>query len=219
MSIGRKHKPLRETVADEIRAMILRGDLKPGDRLHENKIAQDLGVSRHPVREAIRALEATGLIEVTPRIGASVTSFEVDDLLQLLEVRSVLEAFAAELAAKNRTPADVEEIDRCLVEGRKASADNNPVTAAACHRDFHLAIERASGNDHVEHTVAPLRHRTELVFSVLADSRAMLSWDEHQAIREAISAGDPTAARSATFDHMRSVIAELPGANASDNDG
>lgn len=217
MSIGREHRPLREMVADEIRSMILRGDLEPGDRLHENKIAEVLGVSRNPVREAIRALEATGLIEVTPRIGASVTSFDVEDLCQLLEVRSVLEAFAAELAARNRTAADVAEIDRCLVEGRKASTSNDLVTAAECHRDFHLAIERASGNEYIERTVSPLRHRTELVFSVLSDSRAMLSWDQHQMIREAISAGDPAAAHGAALDHMRSVIAELPGANASDD--
>ncbi len=198
--------------------MILRGEFKPGDRLHENNIARDLGVSRSPVREAIRALEATGLIEVTPRIGASVTTFDAQDLTQLLEVRAVLEAFAAELAAKHRTPADIDEIDRCLIEGRKASASNDLVTAAECHRDFHLAIERASGNDHVERTVGPLRHRTELVFSVLADSRSMLSWDQHQIIREAISAGDPIAAHGAVLDHMQSVIAELPRASSGDDE-
>ena len=190
--------------------MILRGDLQPGERLQESKIATQLGVSRNPVREAIRALEATGLIEVVPRIGASVTSFDIDDLCQLLEVRSVLEAFAAEVAAKHRTSADIAEIDRCLTEGRQASTDNDLVTAAECHRDFHIAVERASGNVHIERTVAPLRHHTELVFSVLADSRGMLSWDEHHKIRDAIAAGDPVAASEAAMNHMRSVIAELP---------
>lgn len=218
MSIGRDHKPLREIVADEIRDLILRGDLKPGDRLHENKIAQDLGVSRNPVREAIRALEATGLIQVTPRIGASVTEIDVDDLSQLLEVRSVLEAFAARLAAKTRTQADLEEIGRCIREGRAASEANDLITAAACHRDVHLAIERASANEHIERTVSPLRDRTELVFSVLADTRGMLSWDEHEAIRVAIEDGDPTAAHDATLDHMASVIAGLPRAGSGDSD-
>jgi len=218
MSIGHEHKPLREIVADEIRDKIMRGDLRPGERLHENKIAEELGVSRNPVREAIRALEATGLIEVTPRIGASVTSFDVDDLSQLLDLRSALEAFTAELAAKNRTDADIEEIDRCLTEGRAASAGNDPIRGAACHRDFHLAIERASGNRYVERTVAPLRHRTELVFSVLAEERAMVSWAEHQEIRDAIADGDPTRAYDAALEHIRSVIAALPGAtSASDS--
>ena len=209
MTVGQDHKPLREIVADELRDRIFRGDLKPGDRLHETAIAEDMGVSRNPVREAIRALEATGLIEVIPRIGASVTAFDVDDLCELLEVRSTLEAFAAELAAKHRTEADLKEIDRCLDEGRSSSASNDLVTAAGCHRDFHLAVERASGNKHIELTTSPLRHRTELAFSVLSDSRGMLSWDEHQRIRDAIVAGDAIAARESAFDHMRSVISEL----------
>ena len=214
MSIGHDHKPLREIVADAIRDKILSGDLAPGDRLHENTIAEELGVSRNPVREAIRALEATGLIEVTPRIGASVTRFDVDDLSHLLELRSSLEAFTAELAAKNRTDADVSEIDRCLSEGRAASANNDALRAAACHRDFHLAIERASGNKYIERTVAPLRHRTELVFTVLADERAMVSWSEHQEIRDAIAEGDPVRARDAALEHIRSVITALPGASS-----
>ncbi len=211
MTIGGDHRPLREIVTDEIRDMILRGDLLPGDRLHEKKIADSLGVSRNPVREAIRALEVTGLIEVTPRIGASVTTFDIDDLCQLLAVRSQLEAFAAELAAVNHQPEDLVEIDRCIGEGRAASAANDQVSAAKCHRDLLLAIERASGNKHIERCVGPLRSSTLLAFSVIADQRWVLSWDEHQKIRNAIQSGDRLAARRTVLDHMQSVIAEVSG--------
>ncbi len=199
--------------------MILRGDLRPGDRLHEKKIADILGVSRNPVREAIRALEVTGLIDVTPRIGASVTSFDVDDLCQLLDVQSRLEAFAAELAAVNHQPEDLAEIDRCIAEGRAASAANDQVSAAKCHRDLHCAIERASGNGHIESSVGPLRSRTLLAFSVIADRRWMLSWDEHQEIRDAIQSGDAVVARESVHNHLQSVIAELCTAVPSGADG
>jgi len=209
VTIGGDHRPLREIVTDEIRDMILRGDLRPGDRLHEKKIADSLGVSRNPVREAIRALEVTGLIDVTPRIGASVSTFDIDDLCQLLDVLCRLEAFAAELAAVNHQPEDLAEIDRCITEGRAASAANDQVLAAKCHSELHRATESASGNEHIESSVGPLRSRTLLAFSVIADRRWMLSWDEHQEIRDAIQSGDGIVARESVHKHIQSVIAEL----------
>jgi DNA-binding GntR family transcriptional regulator len=95
MSVGADHRTLRELVADAILERILRGDLAPGARLYEDKLAAELGVSRNPVRESIRALEATGLIEVVPRKGAYVVEIDRSDLVHLLGVRSVLEAYAA----------------------------------------------------------------------------------------------------------------------------
>lgn len=206
---GQTHRTLREEVADEIRDRILRGALRPGDRLYEDRIAEELGVSRNPVRESIRALEATGLIEVVPRRGAYVSSFDVDELIEVLEVRSVLEAWAAELAATRRSDADLAALDRCLDEGVAASTAGDLVAASRWHRDFHLAIEAASGNRHLSTTVGPLRNRTELVFSVLADQRGLLSWEEHRRIRDAIAAGDATGARACAEAHLDAVIADL----------
>ncbi|HSL57428.1 MAG TPA: GntR family transcriptional regulator, partial [Acidimicrobiales bacterium] len=170
---------------------------------------EELGVSRNPVRESIRALEATGLIEVIPRRGAYVTSFDVDELREVLEVRSVLEAYAAELAALRHSAADLAALDRCLDEGVAASTRGDLVTASQCHREFHLAIEAASGNRHLPTTVGPLRHRTELVFSVLAPERGLLSWEEHRRIRDAIASGDPAAARSRAVEHLTAVLDDL----------
>jgi DNA-binding GntR family transcriptional regulator len=205
----RQHRTLREVVADEIRAMIMRGQLRPGERLLEDRIAEQLGVSRNPVREAIRVLEANGLVQVRPRRGAYVTDFDLDDLRNLLELRSLLEAYAAELAALRRSDDDLRELTRCVVDGRQAAARQDHVAAADCHRDFHIAIEQASGNRHLGSVVAPLRDQTELVFAVLLDQRGPMGWDEHEAIRQAIHDGDPDEAMARTRQHMRSVIADL----------
>jgi DNA-binding GntR family transcriptional regulator len=209
VTLGESHRTLREIVADELLAMIMRGDLKPGERLLEDRLAEQLGVSRNPVREAIRALESTGLVEVQPRKGAQVSSFDLDDIRQLLELRSVLEAYAARKAAEDPDPAGVTRLDECLDAGRRASKDNDLVRAAACHRDFHLAIERLAGNPYLEQVVGPLRHQTELVFSMLADRRGVLGWEDHQRIRDAIADGDVEAAEARTYAHMASVVHDL----------
>lgn len=209
MTIGAKHQTLRESVAEEIRRLIMIGELQPGERLVEDRLAEQLGVSRNPVREAIRALEGTGLVEVVPRRGAYVSQLDPMQASQLLELRAVIEGYAARLAARNRTDEHVAALRECIEGGMEASRKGDHVRAAAFHRDFHIGIERASGNDHLEAVVGPLRHQTELVFSVLADRRAVLSWDEHVRILEAIEAGDESKAERFTMEHMESVVADL----------
>jgi DNA-binding GntR family transcriptional regulator len=214
VTLGSSHRTLREAVVDELRGMITRGELKPGDRLVEDHLADQLGVSRNPVREAIRALESTGLVEVRPRKGAYVSSFDLEDVRKLLQLRALLEAYAAELAASGGDQAGLDRLTAVLEEGRRASEGDDLVRAAECHREFHVAIEQMTHHPYLAQTVGPLRHQTELVFSVLASQRGRMSWDEHQRIRDAIAAGDVPAARAATFAHMDSVLGALEAEHA-----
>ena len=214
MTVGSTHRTLREAVVDELRGMITRGDLKPGDRLVEDRLAEQLGVSRNPVREAIRALESTGLVEVRPRKGAYVSSFDLEDIRKLLQLRALLEAYAAELAAGQDDAEGLARLTAVLESGRRATASDDLVTAAECHREFHVAIEEMAGNPYLGHAVAPLRHQTELVFSVLSSHREGMSWEEHQRIRDAIANGDVAGARDATYAHMTSVVTALESAHA-----
>jgi DNA-binding GntR family transcriptional regulator len=189
--------------------MIIAGELAPGERLFEDRLAEQLGVSRNPVREALRALEGTGLVEVVPRRGAYVVRLDPARGKQLLELRQVFESYAAELAARNRTDEDMAALRACVEHGRKATDDDDIVRAAGFHRDFHRLIEQASKNEFLETAMAPLRQLTEMVFSMLVDMRGAAGWDEHDQILDAIDRQDVDAARAAIVDHLDSVMHDL----------
>lgn len=209
--LGASHRTLREAVTDEIRAMIRNGTLQPGERLLEDRLAEELGVSRNPVREAIRSLEATGLVEVIPRRGAYVATLEADRAAELLELRAVLEAYAARRAAVRRTDDDVARMRATLDEGRAATAAGDLVAAARAHRDFHRAVEDAANHLQLGSVVEPLRAQTELVFSILVDTRGLVGWEQHVDILDAIAVGDVAGADAATQRHMHSVLDDLLG--------
>lgn len=104
------YKPLRDVVFESLRKAIVEGSLKPGQRLMEVQLAEQLGVSRTPVREAIRKLELEGFVIMLPRKGAYVADMSVKDIIDVLEVRSALEGLAANLAAERMDEKEVENL-------------------------------------------------------------------------------------------------------------
>ena len=126
------HRPLREVVAEEIRSMIMSGEIAPGERLIEDKLAAELGVSRNPVREAIRSLEATGLVDVVPRKGAYACLVNGEDIRQIQELRAAINGWAAELAAARRTGEDIRRLRSCVEAGRAASTTISCARGRAC---------------------------------------------------------------------------------------
>src|SRR5690606_19153041 len=110
------YKPLRELVFEAIREAIIEGTLEPGERLMEAQLAEDLGVSRTPVREAIRQLELAGLVVMIPRRGAYVADISLKDVADVFEIRGALEALAASLAADRATDEEIQQLQSLLVE-------------------------------------------------------------------------------------------------------
>ncbi len=186
--------------------MIIDGELAPGERLVEGQLAERLGVSRNPVREAIRSLEATGLVEVIPRKGAYVCMIDHEQVRLIQELRLVVEGYAISQASLRRTDEDLTRLQDCLTRGRAATEAGDTVAAAAHHRDFHLAVEQAAGNPFLEQVINPLRQQTELVFSVVVDARGDITWGEHEAIYEAVASGDADAALRLMREHITDAL-------------
>ena len=186
--------------------MIIHGELAPGERLVEGQLAERLGVSRNPVREAIRSLEATGLVEVTPRKGAYVCVINREQVRQIQELRLIVEGYAVSQAALTRTEDDLTLLHDCLSRGPAAPPPRAAPAAAIHHRDFHRAVERAAGNPFLEQVINPLRQQTELVFSVVVDARGDITWTDHQAIYDAVAAGDSDVARKLMREHITNAL-------------
>ena len=211
-----QHKSLRETVTDAIREMILNKELAGGERLVEDRLAEMLGVSRNPVREAIRALESTGLVQVVPRHGAHVAEIDFDDARLIQEVRQVLEGWIVATAAERHDEGDLAAIDKCLQDGMAAAKAGNLVEESRAHRSFHLAIEAATKNEYASLVMEPLRQRTELVFTIVGGhSRTEPhQWQEHQKIRDAIANRDVALAQKLIRSHIDDAIERYENAGS-----
>lgn len=206
MSNDNSERPLREVVASQLRSMIVEGELKPGERLVEGHLAERLGVSRNPVREAMRSLEATGLIEVVPRRGAHVSTIDPCAVHHIQRIRILVEGYALEEAARRKDPDAVKRIRHCLDEGRKATEEGDAVAAAAHHREFHLAVEEAAGIPFLNQVLDPLRNQTEMVFSLVTDERGYITWEEQEAIYEAVASGNADCAKELWHQHIANAL-------------
>ena len=119
------HRPLREIVYEELKRQIMIGEIPPGTRMMEVELADDMGVSRTPIREAIRKLEKEGLVSIEPRRGAYASDVSIKDMVDVLEVREFLEGMAAGLAAKKITEEEVERIRTATAAYKKAVESGN----------------------------------------------------------------------------------------------
>ena len=199
-----EYLPLRDVVFQTLRQAILRGELKPGERLMEIYLAQKLGVSRTPVREAIRKLELEGLVLMIPRKGAVVAEITISDLEDVLEVRMALEELAVKLACRMITEEQLEQI-RILAEEFEQTLYGEDVGACAqADMKFHEAIYAATGNGRLVQILNNLReqmYRYRMEYLKDRDAHCQLV-QEHAEILEALRARDVERALAASGCHI-----------------
>lgn len=140
------HRSLREIVYEELKMQILTGKIVPGTRMMEVELADDMGVSRTPIREAIRQLEKEGLVTIEPRRGAYASQISVKDMVDILEVRQNLEGLAAFFAAQRMTKDVQEELHRVSENYDQAVADGDMAAMIKSDTRFHRIIVEASNN-------------------------------------------------------------------------
>ncbi|GLY73512.1 GntR family transcriptional regulator [Actinoallomurus iriomotensis] len=212
-TLGSTHRPLRDVVTAELRRLILQGELMPGERLVEDRLAARLGVSRNPVREAIRVLAAEGFVEVTPRRGAAVARLSPDEAEELFDVRVALEGLSARLSARKVTPETADRLRAVLDSARLAVDEGRLGDVADLNTAFHAAVADLAGNAYLSLMVGPMLRRAQWLFQQTAKHRAPHSWTEHLSLYEAIAAGDERAAEDRAIAHVeaarRSYLAAL----------
>ena len=187
--------PLRQSVYDALIDLIVGGDLPPGQHMVETDLARQLGVSRQPIREALHRMEAEGWVDLRPSQGAFVhvpTDSEVDELL---DVRALLEAETARLAARAATGAQVARLRELCAAGQDAAGQDDPSRAAEANDSFHAEIALAAGNSVLAELVGIVGRRVQWYYRMVAPERGHGSWAEHAELIDAIEASDPERAQ------------------------
>lgn len=199
-----EYLPLRDVVFNTLRQAILKGELKPGERLMEIQLAKKLGVSRTPVREAIRKLELEGLVLMIPRKGAEVAEITRQDLEDVLEVRAALEELAVKDACSHITNEQLEELKRAAEEFKKALQGDDLIACVQTDMNFHEVIYGATNNKRLMQILNNLReqmYRYRLEYLKDKSTHKMLV-DEHDAIRKALKKHDKAKAGAAIRVHI-----------------
>ena len=199
-----EYLPLRDVVFQTLRQAILMGELKPGERLMEIHLAQKLGVSRTPVREAIRKLELEGLVLMIPRKGAVVAEITISDLEDVLEVRIALEELAMRYACKRITPEQLAQLKNLAGDFKRSLYGNDVAACAQADVAFHDAIYAATGNRRLVQILNNLREQMyRYRMEYLKDRQthtALLK--EHEEILKALEEKDEEHAIDVTCRHV-----------------
>ena len=199
------HRPLGDIVYEVLRDAIIKQVLKPGERLMETELAEEMDVSRTPIREAMRKLELEGYVVMVPRKGAYVASLSIEDITSLFEIRGALEALAAGLAAKRASSEEIKEMERNLLTEEELFAANNVFETIEMDAKFHELIYSASRNQRLQNMIKDLRDQIQRfrATSLSIPGRMRLALEEHRKIVEAIMAGDVIKAQEVTAEHLR----------------
>lgn len=199
------YKPLRDVIFNTIREAIIAGELKPGERLMEVQLAEKMGVSRTPVREAIRKLELEGMVEMIPRKGAHVAEVSVKDIMDVLEVRASLDGLATSLAATRITPEEIKELKHVYTQFVANVEKDNVSGTIKKDVEFHDVIYRASRNEKLMQISNNLKEQVQrfrvIYLKGFGSTRDVIR--EHEQIIEAITTNNSDMALKIAYEHIK----------------
>lgn len=187
-----RHQTLREKILETIREAILRGQLKPGEKVAEPELAERFGISRTPIREAFRQLESEGYLTVIPRKGAVVTSLSERAVEEFYAIKSILEGYAARMAAENLSPRDIERLEAINQRLAQLADEGDVKTFFKVHNEFHELFIKAADNEKLLELINQLMlkfNRLRLA-SLSLPGRMQISVQEHKKIIEAFKNKD-----------------------------
>ena len=198
------HRPLRESVYEELKRQILVGEIAPGTRMMEVELAEDMGVSRTPVREAIRKLEKEGLVTIEPRRGAYASDISIKDMVDVLEVRQMLEGMAASMAAQKVTEEEKLDFVEANSAYKNAVKKGNIEEIIRYDELFHQLIVSYSGNKTLNQLLSQVQELALRFRYIYYDdfSRYENMPVEHEEIEEAIISGDTQKAKVVAEEHV-----------------
>ena len=205
-----RHQTLREKILETIRDAILKGSLKPGERVSEPELAERFGISRTPIREAFRQLESEGYLEVMPRKGAVVASLSERDVVEFYSIKSILEGHAARIAAERMSERDLERLETINAKLEQIATEGDIKTFFRVHNEFHELFIKASGNDKLTELINQLvlKFNRLRLASLAQPGRMAISVQEHRKIIEAFRNHDGDKAENLVR-HTATVGAEV----------
>lgn len=198
---------VRAIVAQKLREAIMSGSLKPGQRLVERELCEMMGVSRPSIREALRLLEADGLVNSVPHRGPMVSTISLEEARQLYAARAVLEGFAGRECARMHDPAVISRIGNALTRLKAALAEPDMMAVLEAKTDFYAALIGGCRNTFIERMLKPLHDRITLlrITSMSQPKRINKSLREVTAIWRAIQSGDENLAERRCVDHVKAA--------------
>jgi len=202
---------LQERVFAQIQDDILNGKYQPGDSLIESRLSQELGVSRTPVREALKQLELKGLVKSTPNKGTIVTGITIQDIYDIYAIRMKIEGLAARWAAEKITQEELAELKEAVELEEFYTMKNDVGQLYKFDNNFHYIIFKASKSRPLMHTLSTFHHYLQRArnASFSTPGRARKALKEHQDILQAIADRDPERAEKLTEKHIRNAMNNL----------
>ncbi|MFE0190666.1 GntR family transcriptional regulator [Streptomyces sp. NPDC058989] len=189
-------------VCTAIREDIVSGALAPGSRLIEEILAARYGVSRVPVREALRTLQSEGFVTTRHHAGACVAEPTEQEAADLLDIRALLEPLGAARAAARRSPAHLKVLRGLVRLGRERARHGNAADLRQLDGWFHETLAQAAGSPSLTALLTQLRRKIEWMYAVEPPARAGESWDDHGAVLDAVARGDAERARALMAAHI-----------------